>query len=211
LTRRESSVRSHSSEPISIDPNVRGYFDFYARCLDLETENVLLTTDRKQFEQWLGRRVSSSVGGAYVFLRSAKRHAILINLARIDGSKPRAIELVVAEELIHMRDHIDGDRRRHAKHGYDRIARRVAELTGASFEEIRSCLLPVSTRPLRYKYACPSCGVVIPRRRRGVWSCGKCAPRFDTRYILQLVSEEGMVHATDSPAAGRDGAPADAI
>jgi hypothetical protein len=103
--------------------------------------------------------------------------------------------LVVAEELIHMRDHIDGDRRRHAKHGYDRIACRVSDLTGASLDEIRSCLLPPVRRPIRYHYACPRCGVVIGRRKRGIWSCGRCSSRFDRNLVLELVRELGTEHA----------------
>jgi predicted SprT family Zn-dependent metalloprotease len=116
-------------------------------------------------------------------------HAILINLERIDLSLPRALEVVVAEELVHMRDHLDGDRRRHAKHGYDRIAHRVSELTGASLEEIRSALIPVKRRPYRYVYACPGCGVRVPRKRRGTWSCARCSPKFDQRYVLRIVED----------------------
>jgi predicted SprT family Zn-dependent metalloprotease len=135
--------------------------------------------------------VRASIGGAYVYLPRAREHAILINLERIDLSQPRALEVVVAEELIHMRDHLDGDRRRHAKHGYDRIARRVAALTGASLQEIRSALLPVKRRRLRYVYACPACEARYERRLRGVWSCGRCAPRFDPAFALRLVEDRG--------------------
>jgi hypothetical protein len=88
-----------------------------------------------------------------------------------------------------MRDHLDGDHRRHAKHGYDRIAHRVAHVTGASLEEVRNCLIPSERRPFRYLYACPHCGLNVRRRRKGTWSCGRCAPRFDPRYVLQLVQE----------------------
>jgi hypothetical protein len=115
----------------------------------------------------------------------------LINLERIDREQARAVEIVVVEELIHLRDHLDGDHRRHAKHGSDRIARRVAELTGASLEEIRGCLLPVRSRPLRYRYRCPGCGVEIWRKRTGTWSCSRCAPRFDPRFVFELVEDAG--------------------
>jgi hypothetical protein len=91
--------------------------------------------------------------------------------------------------LIHMRDHLDGDHRRHAKHGYDRIAVRVARLTGATLDEVRSCLIPLERRPFRYLYACPRCGASVRRRRKGTWSCGLCSPRFDSRFVLQLVKE----------------------
>lgn len=86
-----------------------------------------------------------------------------------------------------MRDHLDGDLRRHAKHGYDRVAHRVSQLTGASLEEIRTALIPVKRRPYRYVYACPGCGVRVPRKRMGRWSCSRCSPRFDCRIVLQIV------------------------
>jgi predicted SprT family Zn-dependent metalloprotease len=171
------------------EAEVRAHLDRYIALLALPTDRLSVTTNRAEFERWLGRRVGSALGGAYVYLPRRKEHAILINLVRIDRSRPRAVELVVAEELIHMRDHLDGDRRRHAKHGYDRIALRVAELTGATLDEVRSCLVPVQQRPLRYLYACPACGRSVARRRRGVWSCGQCAPRFDRRFVLRLVAE----------------------
>jgi hypothetical protein len=98
---------------------------------------------------------------------------------------------VIAEELIHMRDWIDGDRRGHARHGYDRIATRVVDITGATFEEVRSPLLPVERRPWRYVYGCAACGLLIPRRRKGGWSCPRCAPRFDRRYQLEIVEYLG--------------------
>src|SRR5262249_8859899 len=109
---------------------------------------------------------------------------------RIDRARPRSLEIVVAEELIHMRDRLDGDLRRHAKHGYDRIAHRVAAITGASLEEIRNCLVPVERRPFRYLYACPRCERTVRRRRRGVWSCGRCSRSFDPQLVLRLVNDE---------------------
>ena len=66
-----------------------------------------------------------------------------------------------------MRDRLDGDLRRHAKHGHDRIAHRVSALTGATLEEIRASLLPPVRRPARYTYECPSCGVASPPASSG--------------------------------------------
>jgi predicted SprT family Zn-dependent metalloprotease len=157
--------------------------------LRLSGDDLLITVDRREFESWLGRRVSSSIGGAYVFLARRQRHAILINLPRIDVAQPRALEIVVCEELVHMRDWIDGDRRRPAHHGHARIAYRVADLTGATIEEVRSPLVPVQRRPDRYVYACPGCGRSVRRRRKGQWSCGACAPTFDPRFVLRIVEE----------------------
>ena len=161
----------------------------YAERLALPTDRLRVTTSKKTFGAWLGRRVGSGLGGAYAFLPRADAHAVLVNLRRIDRAQPRAVEIVVAEELLHMRDHLDGDRRRHAKHGYDRIARRVAALVGATADEVRNCLLPAGRRPLRYLYACPACGLRVPRRVRGRWSCGRCSPRFNARFLLRLVAE----------------------
>lgn len=163
----------------------------YVARLGLPTDQLWLTTSRKRFAEWLGRPVRSSLGGAYAFLPRSGTHIVLINLARIDLSQSRALEVVVAEELVHMRDRLDGDLRRHAKHGHDRIAHRVAGLTGASLEEIRAALLPTTKRRLRYVYACPGCGRQVPRRSRGIWSCGVCASRFDPRFTLQLVEDRG--------------------
>jgi predicted SprT family Zn-dependent metalloprotease len=172
-----------------IEPELRGHFETYADRLALSLDEVWVTTTRSEFESWLGRRVSASMGGAYVYLSAKRRHLILINLARLNPANPRAAELVVAEELLHMRDFIDGDRRRHAKHGFDRIAFRVAELTGASLEEIRSLTVSPKRRPIKYFYACPACELEVGRRRRGTWSCGRCSPVFDRRFVLTLVRE----------------------
>jgi predicted SprT family Zn-dependent metalloprotease len=168
------------------DEETRTLAEQYLRELKLEDERLFITTDRRAFEQMLGRRVDAAIGGGYVFHARKRTHLVLINLPRIDRSRPRALEVVVAEELLHMRDWIDGDRRRHAKHGYDRIAHRVSALTGVSLEEIRSCLLPRTRRPVRYLYRCPGCDRIVERRRRGTWSCGRCAPGFDQRFVLLL-------------------------
>lgn len=177
----------------------RRLLERYIVALDLPTDRLRVTIDRREFERWIGRRIASAVGGAYTYSPRTGEHLILINLPRIDQSLPRALEVVVAEELIHMRDRLDGDLRRHAKHGYDRIARRVAELTGASLEEIRAATIAPVRRPARYTYRCSSCGVTIARRIRGIWSCGRCSPRFDARFLLQLISSNGESAATAGP------------
>lgn len=170
----------------------------YIEKLNLPVDDLRVTTDRAEYSHWLGRRISSSYGGAYCYLHREGIHAILINLDRIRTDSPRALEVVVAEELVHMRDHLDGDHRRHAKHGYDRIARRVSALTGASGEEIRSALRPVERRPYRYIYECPNCGMRVPRKRRGTWSCARCSSRFDPRYVLRIVEEIGSASTTSN-------------
>ena len=163
----------------------------YLTRLALPTDRLRVTTDRAVFTKWLGRRIDASIGGAYAFLKTSGEHAVLINIERIDLSRPKALEVVVAEELVHMRDRLDGDLRRHAKHGHDRIALRVAELTGASLDEVRGALLPPLRRRLRYVYQCPTCGIRVPRRVRGTWSCGRCARRFDPRHVLRLIEDKG--------------------
>ncbi len=159
----------------------------YCRLLDLPEDRLRVTTSRATYRQWIGRPVPSAYGGAYCFHSRTAAHLVLINLERIDREQPRAVEIVVAEELVHMRDRLDGDTRRHAHHGHDRIARRVAALTGASLDDIRSALKPVSRRPLRYLYGCPACGLTVGRRRKGVWSCARCSPRFDRRFQMRIV------------------------
>lgn len=159
----------------------------YVEKLALPTDSLLITTDKRDFERWLGRRVSASIGGAYVYLARLGKHAVLINLPRIALDRPKALEIVVAEELVHMRDHLDGDYRRHAKHGHDRIAYRVAALTGASLDEVRHPLRPTRQQPFRYVYACPSCDLRVKRRRKGTWSCPRCAPSFDARFVLTII------------------------
>jgi predicted SprT family Zn-dependent metalloprotease len=187
------------------DAETRRLLERYVGVFDLAGSPLAVTTERALFEGWLGRRVDAAIGGAYVFDRRRQRHAILINLRRIDRSKPKALEIVVAEELMHMRNWIDGDRRRHAKHGYDRIAHRVAALTGASLEEVRSCLLPRERRPVRYLYRCPGCARTIERRRKGTWSCACCSPTFDPRFVLRLERDLRLeTTSAATPAAGSD-------
>ena len=173
------------------DMEPEAHLQRYLSLLDLGAHTLWVTTERRTFETWLGRKVRASIGGAYTFDPRDGRHLILVNLARIDRSNPRAVEVVVAEELVHMRDRLDGDLRRHAKHGYDRVAYRVATLTGATLDEIRSATVAPKRRPGKYIYACPGCGNRVPRRVRGTWSCARCAPRFDPRFVLRLVSSGG--------------------
>src|SRR5919112_5584948 len=128
----------------------RDLLERYVALLELPTDRLRVTTECRVFESWLGRRLRSSIGGAYAFAPTSGDHLILINLPRIDQSRPRSLEVVIAEELLHMRDRLDGDLRRHAKHGYDRIAHRVSALPGATLEEIRASVLAPVRRPARY-------------------------------------------------------------
>lgn len=171
----------------SKDLRVHTLLQTYIAKLALPVDNLWVTTNRKTYDGWVGRKVGGSIGGAYVYHPGRHKHLILINLRRIDLSQPKALEIVVAEELLHMRHRIDGDRRRHARHGYDRIAVQVSELTGASMEEVRTCVKPVKRRTPKYIYACPQCKMEVPRSRTGIWSCGQCSPRFDRRYQLHIV------------------------
>lgn len=160
----------------------------YGQVFDLLSHPLQFTTSRKVFGRWLGRRIPSSYGGAYVYLSHSKTHAILINLERIDHSRPKSLEIVIAEELMHMRDWLDGDRRGHAKHGHDRIALRVAHVTGASIEDVRSALVPVKPRQYRYVYMCPNCGHDVPRKRKGTWACRPCYEVTGRKHVLQLTA-----------------------
>lgn len=171
------------------DARLTGLVHKYIGLLELPVDNLMVTTSRTTYRSWIGRPVPSAYGGAYCYLGRTGWHAVLINGERIDQDQPRAVEIVVAEELVHMRDRIDGDTRRHARHGYDRIADRVAAITGASLEEIRSVLKPVARRPVKYLYQCPGCGLTVPRRRKGTWSCARCSPRFDRRFLMRIIED----------------------
>ncbi len=167
------------------DAETRLLADRYCRRLEIEGISCWLTTERHVFERWLGRPIASSYGGAYVYDERVARHLILINLARIDRAQPRAVEIVVAEELLHLRDRLDGDLRRHAKHGYDRIACRLATLVGVPVEEVRSCLVPIRRRPYRYMFRCSRCAWSVPRKKRGRWACPVCWRQHGKRILLR--------------------------
>lgn len=169
------------------DDRILPHLHAYIAKLRLPTGDLWVTDRRQTYNEWVGRKVGGSIGGAYVYHPGRDKHLILINLRRIDLTLPKSLEIVVCEELLHMRHRIDGDRRRHAKHGHDRIAVQVSELTGATIDEVRSCVKPVKRRAPKYVYACPNCQMEIPRSRTGVWSCGRCSPTFDRRFQLRLV------------------------
>ena len=168
---------------------VKQLMEQYGRLFHLLAQPLQVTTSRRVFGRWLGRRIPSSYGGAYVYLSHKKTHAILINLERIDHSGEKSLEVVVAEELIHMRDWLAGDRRRHARHGHDRIAVRVSQVTGASMDEIRNALVPVQPRGYRYVYSCPNCGRSMKRKRTGKWACRPCWEQTGHKYLLQVTQE----------------------
>lgn len=181
------SWRFEEESGCATSPDVVALVEKYIALFGLVGHDLKITTSRKVYGKWLGRVVPTSYGGAYVFLSHSKTHAILINTQRIDLEQPKALEIVVCEELMHMRDWLDGDRRRHAKHGHDRIAYRVAEITGATLEEVRGALIPVKARPYRYVYGCPRCGIQVKRRRTGDWVCGRCYRETGRQYVLKIV------------------------
>lgn len=37
-------------------------------------------------------------------------------------------------------------------------------------------------------YRCPACGLEVPRRRRGTWSCARCDSRWNPRFRLVLAA-----------------------
>ena len=173
----------------SIPPRVVDLMVHYGDEFGLLEHPLKFTTSRRVFGRWLGRRIPSAYGGAYVYLTHNKTHAILINLERIDHARPKSLEIVVAEELMHMRDWVDGDHRRHAKHGHDRIAHRVAHVTGSTLDDVRSALIPVQPREYRYMYQCPNCGHNVPRKRTGKWACRPCYEATGRRIPLMIAAQ----------------------
>ena len=68
------------------------------------------------------------------------------------------------------------------------LAEELRVAMGADLEEIRAALIAPRRRPARYTYACPGCGITVPRQKKGTWSCGRCSPRFDERFVLRLIT-----------------------
>ncbi len=169
------------------DPRVVALVQEYVDRLALPSENLSITTNRAVFASWLRRPVPFRIGGAYSMNPTTKAHRVFVHLERLDLTKPFALEVVVAEELIHMRDHLRGDFRRHSHHGFDRIAVEVERITGFTAEQQRSIFKPRPRRMFKHLYQCPRCAVIVPRRRRGIWSCALCSPRFSKRLILREV------------------------
>lgn len=164
----------------------------YLEKLALPSDDLSVTTSRNVFAEWIGRPVPFRIGGAYSQHPRTGAHRVFVHLERLDLSKPGALEIVVAEELIHMRDHIRGDYRRHSHHGYDRIAVEVERVTGYAPAQQRDIFLPRPVRPYRHVYTCRRCGTLVARRRRGTWSCGRCSPRFNRRLVLREVPADQM-------------------
>lgn len=116
-----------------------------------------------------------------------KAHRVFVHLARLDPDIHYAIEVVVAEELIHMRDHLRGDFRRHSHHGHDRIALEVERVTGFTPVQQRSVFAERIAKPYKYLYQCPRCRSMVPRRIRGIWSCRRCSHRFNPKLVFREI------------------------
>lgn len=209
------------------DPVVQRWLAHYWQKLRLparELSLLALTQDRQEFTRWTGKRLNSMALGCYCYLsaptykmfpaRRARslpaeplpgleqsapapqlghRHLIFIE----SGLQPRALEVTVAHELIHLADRVNGTARRHRHHGYDSIAADEAAITGYDLEELRRLLYEESARretqrrvhrPLRYLYLCPHCGKQYPRVRRYSHpvSCSQCDKTYNPRYRLVL-------------------------
>jgi len=169
---------------VDCDQRVVDLVNVYVRKLGLPDANLSITTNRSVFSGWIGRTIPFRVGGAYSMHPETGEHRVFVHLERLDLAKPWAIEVVVAEELIHMRDHSRGDFRRHSHHGYDRIAAEVERVTGFTPEQQRDIFGPRNVRKFRHFFQCPNCRMVIVRRRRGTWVCRECRDRFRRQYLL---------------------------
>jgi ribosomal protein L37AE/L43A len=169
------------------DERVIDLIHLYLKKFDLPSDNLSVTTSRRVFRQWLGRNVPFRIGGAYSMHPVTKAHRVFVHLDRLDLDKPYALEVVVAEELVHYRDHLRGDFRRHSHHGYDRIAVEVERWTGIPPAQQRQIFRPQRRRLFQHLYECPRCRLLVPRRRRGTWSCSRCSPKFNRKLVLREI------------------------
>lgn len=210
---RQRGAIIHGSDVIS------DWLDYYWSKLQLqdsELSHLAITQERREFTRWTGKRLNSMALGCYCYLPApaaprrtlfshvaaemkstlpSHRHLIFIE----PGMQPRALEVTVAHELIHLADRVNGTPRRHRHHGYDSIAADEAAVTGYSLEELRRLLHEESQhreaqcralRPIRYLYECPGCGKEYPRTRRysQAVSCSTCDKSYNPRYRLRLKS-----------------------
>jgi hypothetical protein len=192
--------------------------DFYWQKLHLperELSCLALTSERREFARWTGKRLNSMALGCYCYLPApgASRRALLAHLPAPElkliapghrhlifiepDMQPRSIEVTVAHELIHLADRVHGTPRRHRHHGYDSIAADEAAVTGYSLEDLRHLLNEESQlrdarrrarRPIRYLYECPGCGKEYPRTRRysQAVSCSSCDKSYNPCFRLRL-------------------------
>jgi hypothetical protein len=121
------------------------------------------------------------------------RHLIFIE----PTLQPASAEVTVAHELIHLRDRVQGQPRRHRCHGNDAIALDEALITGRDPELLRVQLREETdrreaalraARPYRYLYRCPNCQKEYYRVRKYLraTSCGACDSRFNPNFELRL-------------------------
>lgn len=126
---------------------------------------------------------------------------------------PINIEVTVAHELIHLRDRVTGNPRKHRCHGYDAISVDEAVLTERDPEFLRAQLREEThrreaalraVRPYRYIYVCPVCQREYPRVRRysRPVSCGRCDRQYNLAFVLEL-REEPKVTASRPQSAER--------
>ncbi len=199
----------HQTEPVihGDQETLERWLTHYWQKLQLPTTELsllALTQDRREFRQWTGKRLHTMVLGCYCYLPAprrsstseaiAHRHIIFIE----PDMQPRAIEVTVAHELIHLADRVNGTPRRHRHHGYDSIAADEAAVTGYSLEDLRALLHEESEkrerarrarRPIRYLYQCQHCGKNYPRTRRysQAVSCSSCDKHYNPRFRLLLL------------------------
>jgi predicted SprT family Zn-dependent metalloprotease len=94
--------------------------------------------------------------------------------------RPDALPMTLAHEMCHLL--VPG-------HGpeFRRLALPIARALGVTWREFRYAERWADLSRYRYVYACPSCGLEYPSRKRQRASCGKCNPEaFDERFRLVL-------------------------
>lgn len=89
---------------------------------------------------------------------------------------PHLLEPLILHEMIHIVAPGHGA-------AFKAEARRCGVEPGPGFMH---CPEFAPRRPYRYVYACPMCGLEIPRRSTGRWYCCRCAPRHGRDALLRL-------------------------
>ena len=144
-----------------------------------EVAELYLRYDQFNWVYFRGRlpQVRIEYSGRMMSAGSYDRRAKLIKIGRkYHEIFPDELNDTLKHEMIHI-----------IHYNHNAAFKAEAARIGASVKASRH---PALSRPARYIYGCPNCGMEYPRQKRLVMSsCGKCSlkGRFDVRYKLRLL------------------------